>query len=74
MKKTLTITLTSKEAIELLTHPATGKKIHTKIIAAFRDGNVYPKGALTAAVAARKPPKEKETKAPAKAAEKSATQ
>lgn len=73
MKKTLTITLTSKEAIELLTHPATGKKIHTKIIAAFRDGNVYPKGALTAAVAARKPAKDKEPK-PAKAAEKSATQ
>ena len=71
MKTNLTITLTSKEAMELLAHPATGKKIHTKIIAAFREGNTYPKGAVTASIAAAKtkPAKEKAATPAAKAAQ-----
>lgn len=54
MKKDIQINLTSKEAMELLAHPATSKKIHTKIISALRDGAVYPKGALASATAQAK--------------------
>lgn len=60
MKKNISVELSSKEAIELLAHPATSKKIHTKIIAALRGGTVYPKGALAAATAQAKKPKKEE--------------
>ena len=54
MKKDIQINLSAKEAMELLGHPATSKKIHTKIIAALRVGTVYPKGALASATAQAK--------------------
>lgn len=54
MKNEIQIVLSSKEAMELLAHPATSKKIHTKIITALRAGSVYPKGALASATAQAK--------------------
>lgn len=54
MKKDISVVLTSKEIMELLAHPATSKKIHTKLIAALREGTVYPKGALASATAQAK--------------------
>jgi len=51
MQKSITLELTSKEALELLSHPGTSKKIHSKIITALRGSDVTPKGALAAATA-----------------------
>jgi len=62
MNTKFSVELSSREAIELLAHPATSKQIHNKIIKALRAGNVYPKGALAAATAqGKKALKQKES-------------
>lgn len=65
MKKSLTVELSSKEVMELMAHPATGKKLQQKLIAAYREGNTYPKGAIASKVAEAKVARTSTEKAPA---------
>ncbi len=62
MKKTFELTITAKEALELLATPGAPKSIIKRLVKGIQEGNVQPKGALAAAKAAVTNPKKAENK------------
>ena len=62
MKKTFELTITAKEALELLATPGAPKSIIKRLVKGIQEGNVQPKGALAAAKAAATAPKKTESK------------
>lgn len=48
--KTITLTMSSKVALDLLRAPGTPKNVVAMIVKAFRSETVYPKGAISSAI------------------------